>query len=105
MAWIVVLMAINIFNSNSRLKYKENLITSLTKRKTKKLVKRRLDEKEDREKLKKSISNLNRKHQAVLRKYRKDKSVKKIASSLKLGIRETRLVIKLYYKKGGETLW
>jgi hypothetical protein len=24
---------------------------------------------------------------------------------LKLGIRETRLVIKLYYRKGGETLW
>jgi hypothetical protein len=31
MAWILVLMAINIFNSNSRLKYKENLITSLSR--------------------------------------------------------------------------
>lgn len=105
MAWIVVLIAINIFNSNSRLKYKENLITSLTKRKTEKLVKRRLDEKEERERLKKRISKLNRKHRVVLRKYRKDKSVKMIARSLKLGIRETRLVIKLYYRKGGETLW
>ena len=105
MAWIVILIAINIFNSNSRLKYKENLITSLTKRKTEKLVKKRLAEKEERERLKDRISKLNRKHQAVLRKYRRDKSVTKIAKSLKLGIRETRLVIKLYYRKGGETLW
>ncbi len=104
MAWIVTLIAINLFFNNSRLKYNDHVISSINNRKKKKLIKKREEEREQRKLLKQKIKDLESKHQAAINSYSRNKNIKKVAKKLKLGIRETRLVIKLYSKKGGETL-
>lgn len=104
MAWIVTLIAINLFYSNSRLKYNDQVISSINNRKKERLIKKREEEREQRQRLKEKMRDLETKHQAVINHYGRNKNIKKVAKKLKLGIRETRLVIKLYYRKGGETL-
>ena len=105
MAWIVTLIAINLFYSNSRLKYNDQVISSINNRKKDKLIKKRKEEREQRQLLKEKIRELETKHQAAINYYSRNKNIKRVAKKLRLGIRETRLVIKLYYRKGGESLW
>ncbi|HMA60047.1 MAG TPA: hypothetical protein VKN64_07120 [Halanaerobiales bacterium] len=100
MAWLVILMAINVFYNNTRLNYNDKVIASLNKRKEKQLIAKR----EFTEKHKDNIEKLNKKHKKALDEFNQKKSIDKIAKNLKMGIRETRLIAKLYSYRGGEML-
>ena len=100
MAWLVILMAINVFYKNIRLQYNEKVIDSINKRKEKQLIAKR----KFTEKHKENIEKLNKKHKKALAEFNQKKSIDKIAKNLKMGIRETRLIVKLYSYRGGEML-
>ena len=100
MAWLILLMTMNIFYNNTNLNYNDKVIESINKRKEKQMVKKREFEKNHKE----SIEQLNTKHKKAIDEFNQKKSINKIAKNLKMGIRETRLVVKLYSYRGGEML-
>lgn len=104
MAWIIILMTMNIFYNNSRLKYNEKLINRMNNRKKQQLIYYLKREKTEREKLKNEIRQLNIKHQRAINEYKRNRDIGLIAKKFKLGVREVRLVIKIYAKRGGEIL-
>lgn len=93
-------MAINVFYDNIRLQYNDKVIDSLNRRKGKQLIAKRKFE----EKYKENIDQLNNKHKKALEEFNQKKSIDKIAKKLKIGIRETHLIAKLYSYRGGEML-
>jgi len=93
-------MAIDVIFENTRLLYSDRLINSMNKRKKRQLVQKRDFER----KHKAQIEKLNNKHKKVLEEYNQKKSINKVAKNLKMGIREVKLVAKLYSYRGGETL-
>ena len=94
-------MAIDVIFENIRLLYSDRLINAMNKRKERQLVQKREFEKKHKD----QIEKLNDKHKKVLEEYNQKKNVNKIAKNFKMGIREVKLVAKLYSYRGGETLW